>query len=292
MKAILHDKEIISLTDATIVFIDNETVVLDEFKEEFAYRNVDMTNMHFIISFEDLQKIISDTQIDTIISDFRMPDKNGIEILEFVRKQNRTIVLVLRTAYTISFNSVEKERCDAANIKILFKHDGFEHMCANLGNYLNKKSTTFDKANNNEKEVAKLKKSPILLRPLPRITRYFNSVLMVEDKSKIELKYKADENWDSITEVPAKVLKILHEKVQCECLINASLKKTQIREFPIILFRNLNKFRENMYVQVKIKLSPGFSCTEIIDGSNLKYGEKFKLENLNELDNFETVKLP
>lgn len=291
METILSDTKIKSLRDASMVFIDNEVVVLEELKADFYCNEVDLSSIYFTNRYEELFEIITKNKIDIIVSDFKMPEKNGIDILEHIRKENRSIVLVLRTGYTISFESQERERCDAANIKILFKHDGFEHMCANLGNYLNEKSSSFEVESKNEKKDTKIEIKPLFSSSLPRIARYISSILMFEDEGKTEITYNKDENWDRITEVPTKILKILHDKVQCECLINSSLKKTQIREFPLVLFLNIKDFREDMFVQVKTKLKPGFSCTEILDGSDLNYENYFDIENLDDLNDFETVKL-
>lgn len=101
------------------------------------------------------------------------------------------------------------------------------------------------------------------------------------------MKKKQDE-WQKVTEIPAKVLSILNDKVQCECLIDASLKRTQIREFPKIMFDNIIDLQ---YVIIKIKLKPGFSCTEILDAKDLNYQKFFEIDDLDELDEFKINKL-
>lgn len=278
----------VTLSNTKIVFYDNEKIVLDELKEDFKYHSIDIENFHFTTIEEEVFSIIKTKGIDIVVSDFIMPNKDGITLLEEIRKLSKEIILVLRTAYVVSFKSSEKERCRNSRIELLSKHEGFEYLCANLLRYL--KSKMEEKENLITKpDVAK----PAFESSFPFQARLFEFI--IDKLSFIKINeaqpYHIDDEWHKVTEVPAKVLKILHDKVQCECLISASLKRTQIREFPLIMFSNIYQLQENKYVNVKVKLKPGFSCTEIIDASNLHYEQYFELDGLDELNDLVFNKL-
>ena len=285
-------KERKSLSEASMIFIDNEVNVLEELRIDFQYNKVDLSNIVFTTRYEELLEIISKCKIDIIVSDFRMPEKNGIELLENVRKHYPSMILVIRTGYTISFDSQEREKCDASNIKILFKHDGFEHMCANLGNFINETGRCSEKnINFKQKDEVFSEMYSYFPKFIPMISNYIKTIVMYDEKNKKINTLNVNEDWIKVTEVPGKILKILHDKVQCECMINTSLKRTQIRDFSLLLFTNINDLKEGMFIQVRIKIKPGISCTEILDGSTLNYEKYFEIEDWDELNDFELVKL-
>ena len=58
-------------------------------------------------------EIIKNNPVDIILSDFKMPDLNGIEVLELVKKLNPEISFVIVTAYGTVENAVKAMRLGA-----------------------------------------------------------------------------------------------------------------------------------------------------------------------------------
>ena len=54
-----------------------------------------------LLALEEFMKNINDNGYDLVISDFRMPGMNGIELATLIRKMNKDIPIILMTAYDI-----------------------------------------------------------------------------------------------------------------------------------------------------------------------------------------------
>ena len=54
-----------------------------------------------LLALEEFMKNTHDNGYDLVISDFRMPGMNGIELATLIRKMNKDIPIILMTAYDI-----------------------------------------------------------------------------------------------------------------------------------------------------------------------------------------------
>ena len=54
-----------------------------------------------LLALEEFMKNIDDNGYDLVISDFRMPGMNGIELATLIRKMNKDIPIILMTAYDV-----------------------------------------------------------------------------------------------------------------------------------------------------------------------------------------------
>ena len=52
-----------------------------------------------LLALEEFMKNTDDNGYDLVISDFRMPGMNGIELATLIRKMNKDIPIILMTAY-------------------------------------------------------------------------------------------------------------------------------------------------------------------------------------------------
>lgn len=94
----------------SILIIDDEPAqreILKGFLEKKGFRTLTAS------SGSEGLAIIEKEQIDIILSDYKMPDKTGIEVLEEVKKINPEITFVLITAYGTIENAVKAMRLGA-----------------------------------------------------------------------------------------------------------------------------------------------------------------------------------
>lgn len=94
----------------SILIIDDEQTqreVLKGYLDKKGYRTFTASSGNEGIA------VTKQEQIDIILSDFKMPDKTGLEVLEEVKKMNPEISFVLMTAYGTIENSVKAMRLGA-----------------------------------------------------------------------------------------------------------------------------------------------------------------------------------
>lgn len=65
-----------------ILVVDDDTAILDVISDALAYKY----DVHTAESVEDAENIINDHEIDLLIADLVMPDKNGIDMIMQFRK--------------------------------------------------------------------------------------------------------------------------------------------------------------------------------------------------------------
>jgi two-component system NtrC family sensor kinase len=79
-----------------ILFVDDEENVLTAVKRVFM--DADYTILTALSGKEAL-KIMEENDVQVIVSDYRMPDMNGVELLKVVRKQREDIIRIILSGY-------------------------------------------------------------------------------------------------------------------------------------------------------------------------------------------------
>lgn len=78
-----------------ILILDDDAITLELIKGMLADEPI---HIHSATCFEDGHRIFSEKPIDIVISDFYMPGKNGIEVLESFTREKEEIPIILMTA--------------------------------------------------------------------------------------------------------------------------------------------------------------------------------------------------
>jgi len=93
---------------ATVVIVDDEPDLLDLLKliltEKTDYQILTTTNPHQAIGW------CKEYQADVLISDLRMPEMEGIELLKIIRETDPDLPLIIMTAYGTIESAVEAMR--------------------------------------------------------------------------------------------------------------------------------------------------------------------------------------
>lgn len=74
--------------DITILLIDDEEDILELIEEEFnfhGYKTLTAT------CGNDAVKILADQSVDVVVSDYKMPNGNGMVVLDFVNKMEESV---------------------------------------------------------------------------------------------------------------------------------------------------------------------------------------------------------
>ena len=81
----------------TVLFVDDEDQVLKSLKRgllDEPYRKI------FAISGKEALNILERKQVQVIVTDMRMPEMNGLELLKIVKKQYPDIIRMVLSGYT------------------------------------------------------------------------------------------------------------------------------------------------------------------------------------------------
>ncbi|MGD9993601.1 MAG: response regulator [Salinivirgaceae bacterium] len=81
-----------------LLYVDDEWVNLQLFKFSFQ----DDFTVFLASSGQEALELIKNEQIPVIISDLRMPEMNGIELIKHIKNENSAAVCMLLSAYRIS----------------------------------------------------------------------------------------------------------------------------------------------------------------------------------------------
>jgi len=94
-----------------LLIIDDEKSQLESLAGYFKKRMKVLTSENV----EDAKKIIDKTPIDIIITDYRMPDGNGIDILKYAKSLDNSIIVIIMTAFGTVETAVEAMQLGAFN---------------------------------------------------------------------------------------------------------------------------------------------------------------------------------
>ena len=80
----------------SILLIDDEESILTSIKSFLSRRGYDVLTAN---NGADGIRMIKENVIDMVLTDYRMPEKNGLEVLEEVKKINPTVDVIVITAF-------------------------------------------------------------------------------------------------------------------------------------------------------------------------------------------------
>ena len=59
---------------------------------------------------DEAMRVLESERIDLMLTDFQMPGRNGVELIEAARKANHSIPAILMTAYLYVYEQIDDER--------------------------------------------------------------------------------------------------------------------------------------------------------------------------------------
>ena len=98
------------LSDASLLIVDDDVLVRDFFIETLSRRNIKAVACS---NGAEAQKVLDSTYIDIVISDVRMPNVDGKELLRWIKGYYPLIPVIMLTAYGTVENAVDAMRTGA-----------------------------------------------------------------------------------------------------------------------------------------------------------------------------------
>lgn len=83
---------------------------------------------------EALEIVKNNNKIDLILMDINMPEMNGIDATRQIRKINKSVPVIIQTAYVLSGEEMESKKAGATDF--LSKPIKFQHLLYTINNYL------------------------------------------------------------------------------------------------------------------------------------------------------------
>jgi DNA-binding NtrC family response regulator len=81
----------------TILVVDDKRVQLKTIRRGLRTKGYQVVEA--ISGKEALDHLVKHNHIDIVLTDYAMPEMNGIELLKKIRKKNKTIPVIIMTAY-------------------------------------------------------------------------------------------------------------------------------------------------------------------------------------------------
>jgi DNA-binding NtrC family response regulator len=94
----------------TLLFVDDEEEILDILVDLFSEEGY---SLHTATKAAEALEIVSRNTVDFVLSDLKLPDASGSELLKKIREKNPRTVRVLTSGYLdIKFGSVTEDKRD------------------------------------------------------------------------------------------------------------------------------------------------------------------------------------
>jgi DNA-binding NtrC family response regulator len=81
----------------TILVVDDKRIQLKTLRRGLRTKGYQVVEA--ISGKEALDHLVKEIKIDIVLTDYAMPEMNGIELLQKIRKNNKTIPVIIMTAY-------------------------------------------------------------------------------------------------------------------------------------------------------------------------------------------------
>ena len=105
------------MSERTVLFVDDDEKFLSSIERSFIDESY---TVNCVVSGKDALEIMKKQQVHVLVTDMRMPEMNGLELLEIVKKEYPHIVRMFLSGY-MPVNSILSAVNDVEAFKILTK---------------------------------------------------------------------------------------------------------------------------------------------------------------------------
>ena len=116
---------------AQIVFVDDESNVLEAF-ERMLHAHSRMWKCHFCSNADDAEVVASTIDVDVVVTDVRMPGRDGFELLKALRASKRTQRVPVIVVTGDSDRRLKRKALDLGATDLLNKPVNLEDLLARI----------------------------------------------------------------------------------------------------------------------------------------------------------------
>ena len=126
-------------TAAQLLFVDDELNILEMLKRMVGKYSEDWES-HFCLGVDDAVTVLNDVEVDTVITDIRMPEKDGFQLLEKIRTAKRTERIPVIILTGDCDNRLKRKALDLGATDLLNKPVDMSELLARIRSSLRLKS--------------------------------------------------------------------------------------------------------------------------------------------------------
>jgi two-component system response regulator YesN len=110
------------MSKPSVLFVDDEVELVEIYTDMFEFDEIEILSAN---SGKDALKVIEENNVSIIISDIKMPNGSGIELLKALNEKKLNIPAILVTGFTEFTN---QELIDLGAIELLHKPVDYERL--------------------------------------------------------------------------------------------------------------------------------------------------------------------
>ncbi len=84
-----------------LIIVDDDVISADAIKVSVSWEQLGIEQVHTAYSYAEAVDLMSENDISIVISDIEMPQKNGFDLLEWIRQNRKNAVTIMLTSYAV-----------------------------------------------------------------------------------------------------------------------------------------------------------------------------------------------
>src|SRR5438094_8762756 len=90
-----------------ILVVDDDAGIREDIADLLSSENYEVVSA---ANADEAMRVLESQRIDLLLTDFQMPGRNGVELIEAARRANHRVPAILMTAYLYVFEQLEERR--------------------------------------------------------------------------------------------------------------------------------------------------------------------------------------
>ena len=96
-----------------ILVVDDDAGIRENIAELLSSENYEVVSA---ANADEAMRVLESQRIDLLLTDFQMPGRNGVELIEAARRANHRVPAILMTAYLYVFEQMDERRREGVTL--------------------------------------------------------------------------------------------------------------------------------------------------------------------------------
>jgi len=96
-----------------ILVVDDDAGIRENIADLLSSENYEVVSA---ANADEAMRVLESQRIDLLLTDFQMPGRNGVELIEAVRRANHRVPAILMTAYLYVFEQMDERRREGVTL--------------------------------------------------------------------------------------------------------------------------------------------------------------------------------